>query len=370
MNRKAFGVGVIDFFSGCGGTSAGLRKAGLKIVLGIDNDPDAGYSFAANFPESQMLRRDVRYLETAAINDAIMAANEPFLLFSACAPCQPFSKQRRGRRAQDPRANLLSQFTRFIRRYRPEYILVENVPGFQSLSADQGPFAKFQKALTDMKYEVDTGVVDCRHYGVPQQRNRLILLASALGPIRIPPGTFSPDKPHASFATVRDWIGHLPPIVAGETHPVVPLHRAAGLSSLNLQRIRATPEGGGREHWPRRLLAQCHRGGYDGHIDVYSRLSWDGSAPGLTTRCISFSNGRFGHPDQDRALSVREAALIQTFPLDFHFIGSLNSMARQIGNAVPVLLAEAIGAAVLKHAAKRYRARQVWHPSRSTVQET
>jgi len=152
---------------------------------------------------------------------------------------------------------------------------------------------------------------------------------------------------------VREWIGDLPPIGAGEEHPTVLHHRAAGLSSLNLQRIKATPEGGGREHWPRRLLAQCHRGGYDGHIDVYSRLSWDAWSSGLTTRCISFSNGRFGHPDQDRALSIREAALLQTFPAEFRFIGSLNSMARQIRNAVPVLLAEAIGAAIIEHVAER-----------------
>jgi DNA (cytosine-5)-methyltransferase 1 len=200
--------------------------------------------------------------------------------------------------------------------------------------------------LAELKYAVDVRVIDCRDFGVPQRRNRLVLLASKLGPIILPSGTYGTGRQNSSFTTVRDWIGNLPPIRAGEEHPSVLHHRAASLSPLNLRRIRATPEGGGREHWPQGLLARCHRGGYGGHIDVYSRLSWDLWSSGLTTRCISYSNGRFGHPDQDRALSVREAALLQTFPAEFTFTGSLNSMARQIGNAVPVLLAEALGVTV------------------------
>jgi len=150
-------------------------------------------------------------------------------------------------------------------------------------------------------------------------------------------------------ATVRDWIDGLPAIAAGCTDSDDPDHRAAALSATNLRRIAATPEGGGREAWPRSLLLDCHRK-FEGHSDVYGRLAWDRPAAGLTTRCISYSNGRFGHPNQDRALSVREAACLQTFPRRYRFVGSLESKARQVGNAVPPLMAKAIGKAFLAHA--------------------
>ena len=150
---------------------------------------------------------------------------------------------------------------------------------------------------------------------------------------------------------MRDWIGDLPKIAAGETHPTIPDHRAAGLSAQNLKRIRATREGGGNRDWPDELRLKCHEDA-TGYSDVYGRMSWDRPASGLTTRCISYSNGRFGHPEQDRAISVREAACLQTFPMDFQFAGSLSSMARQIGNAVPVRLAKAVGRHVAKHLAQ------------------
>jgi DNA (cytosine-5)-methyltransferase 1 len=148
---------------------------------------------------------------------------------------------------------------------------------------------------------------------------------------------------------VREWISGFPPIAAGETYAEIPNHRAARLSELNLERIRATPPGGGRFDWPEELMLTCHLGEYNGHTDVYGRMHWDRPASGLTTRCISLSNGRFGHPEQDRAISVREAASIQTFADDFVFFGSLNSMARQVGNAVPVLVAEVFGRYFLTH---------------------
>lgn len=150
-------------------------------------------------------------------------------------------------------------------------------------------------------------------------------------------------------ATVRDWIGGLPTIAAGCTDPGDPDDRSAALSTMNLRRIAWTREGGGREAWPKSLLLDCHKG-FDGHSDVYGRLAWDRPAAGLTTRCISYSNGRFGHPDQNRALSVREAACLQTFPRRYRFVGSLESKARQVGNAVPPLTAKAMGRAFLKHA--------------------
>ena len=227
--------------------------------------------------------------------------------------------------------------------YKPEFVFVENVPGLQRLSGEQRVFGRFLAALEELGYKHSHEIVVSQNYGVPQRRRRLVLLASLLGPIEFPSRTHGPGTPHPEYETVRSWIGDLPPIEAGETHPDIPNHRAAGLAAVNLERIRATPEGGDRRDWPHHLQLQCHLKGYEGHTDVYGRMRWDQPATGLTTRCISLSNGRFGHPEQDRAISVREAACLQTFRLDFVFHGSLRSMAQQIGNAVPVRLAECFG---------------------------
>lgn len=162
--------------------------------------------------------------------------------------------------------------------------------------------------------------------------------------MHIPAPTHGPDAPEGGYTTVANWIKDLPEISAGQTHPSDPDHSAAKLADINLQRIRATPEGGSRDSWPRSLWLECHKN-YSGHSDVYGRLAWNKQASGLTTRCTSYSNGRFGHPTQDRAISVREAACLQTFPRSYEFTGTLTSKARQIGNAVPPRMAEAFGKA-------------------------
>ena len=318
----------------------------MDILAGIDIDPDAAQTFAHNFPEATSLCADITKLRTRSLRSVIRDSAP--LLFSACAPCQPFSKQRRGRSTKDGRVPLLLEFVRFVRYFRPTYIFVENVPGLQSLSADFGPFPMFVRRMTALGYRLDAQVIESCDYGVPQRRRRLVIVGALQSSIAVPRPTHGPASRN-SYSTVWDWIGDLPPIQAGETHPKVRHHRASALSPMNLRRIRATPEGGGREHWPPELLLQCHADEYDGHTDVYGRMRRHALASALTTRCISLSNGRFGHPLQDRAISVREAACLQTFPRRFAFFGSLNSMARQIGNAVPVLLARQFGHAFRRH---------------------
>ena len=197
-------------------------------------------------------------------------------------------------------------------------------------------------------------------FGGPQWRPRLILLASRRGTPAFPATTNGGGGTLPDYSTVRDWIGDLPPIGAGERHPDDPDHQASKLSSLNLERIRRTPEGGGRADWPSRLRLGCHDrmlrdAGVEGHSDVYGRLSFDKPASGLTTRCVSYSNGRFGHPVRDRAISLREAARLQTFPASFRFEGGLGSKARQVGNAVPPLLAERFGLALLASEKRRLK---------------
>jgi len=337
-------IKVFDFFSGCGGTSAGLRRCGMDVVFALDFDPEAAQTFRRNFPKTDFALADVTDYPTSSIVPLVKAlrSEDHLILFSGCAPCQPFSQQNGHRHENDERIPLLTHFGRFIAAHRPDFVLIENVPGIQSVSTNSGPLPKLLRLLTKLGYQIASGIVECCDYGVPQTRKRFVLLASLLGEVKLPEKTYGPGTKHPNFSTVGEWIKDLPPIKAGETHKTIPNHRASGLSTLNLARIKATPVGGSRSDWPTELRLSCHSG-HKGHTDVYGRLRANQPASALTTRCISLSNGRFGHPRQARAISVREAARLQTFDDDFIFEGSLNSMAKQIGNAVPVLLARKLG---------------------------
>ena len=345
---------MFDFFSGCGGASRGFQDAGMDVVFGLDWDADASETFNQNFPKATFKSKDIRKLDEDSLHKLVAEQRPHPVLFCGCAPCQPFTKQNttRPKPDEDDRVPLLLEFLCFIRRCEPDVVFVENVPGIQNVHPDSEPLRSFLRGLTEAGYSEPTcESVALKRYGVPQGRRRFLLLASRRGPIALPPQTHGPGTPNPEFATVRDWIGDLPAIQAGEVHPEIDDHRAARLSALNLKRIRATPEGGGNRDWSDELRLKCHEGA-TGYSDVYGRMSWDRPASGLTTRCISYSNGRFGHPEQDRAISVREAACLQTFPMDFQFAGSLSSIARQIGNAVPVRLAKAVGRHVTKHLAE------------------
>jgi DNA (cytosine-5)-methyltransferase 1 len=352
-------IQVADFFCGGGGTSAGFRHAGLQPAVGIDSDPDAAKTFKANFTSAHFLETDIRDLHADEVSPFL--DHRQLRLFCGCAPCQPWSKQNGHRRQRDGRTDLLLEFGRFVDWHRPELVFVENVPGLQNPKQANGPLARFLSLLDAAGYSTHVGVVNALQYGVPQYRRRLVVLASLLGPIDMPQPTHGAGPDLQPYATVRDHISWLPALGAGEDHPDVSHHRAMNLSEQNRRRIRATPISGGRLHWPASLQLECHANGHEGHTDVYGRMHWDRPAPCLTTKCISLSNGRFGHPTQDRAISVREAACLQTFPRDFGFSGNLASMARQIGNAVPVLLAERVGHAFCQHVEARSTASQSAH---------
>ncbi|MBF0310161.1 MAG: DNA cytosine methyltransferase [Magnetococcales bacterium] len=341
-------IDFFDFFSGCGGSSCGMQSAGLAVRFGLDIDPDARATFTSNFKDAVFLCDDIKNIHENQLNELIGKKRNNPILFGACAPCQPFSKQNRQRSCKDERRSLLSEFQRFVQKYQPEYVFIENVPGIQTVDEEVGPFADFLKLLSELEYYYNHRIVMACHYGVPQNRPRMVLMASRLGRIAIPERTHGPGTSNPDLPTVREWIGKLPAIAAGEIDDSIPNHRAARLSDLNMKRIKATPIEGGRSDWPLELRLNCHDN-HRGHTDVYGRMHWDKPASTLTTRCISLSNGRFGHPEQHRAISVREAACLQTFPMDFVFHGNLNSMARQIGNAVPVRLAEVFGKAFLAH---------------------
>lgn len=340
-------IDVYDFFSGCGGTSAGLRKAGLNPVLAVDFDASALETFAHNFPNAVPILSDIRRLGTSDIEHLFDRNRKKPVLICACAPCQPFSKQNRQKKPLDTRVSLLSHLSRFVNRFRPELLLVENVPGLKGRAGDpDSPLAELIAMLKELGYEYDTQIVFAHDYGVPQSRRRLIVVASLLGPIKVPQATHGKGRePHR---TVKDAIGWLPPLEAGCSDTSLPNHQAANLVAINIERIRASRPGGNWSDWPEHLRLACHSK-VDGYSDVYGRLEWDRPAPALTTRCTSYSNGRYGHPEQDRAISAREAACLQTFDIDFEFIGNKVSVAKQIGNAVPVRLAEAIGLMFKSH---------------------
>lgn len=330
-------VRVVDLFSGAGGTSCGLRQAGMMPVAAVDIDAGALATYARNFPEARTFAADIRTVAVEEISAAVAKTDGSLLMLAACAPCQPFSKANRQKREGDARAGLLGEVVRFVDGLEPHFILIENVPAIrQQDRPSEGPLHSFLQRIGELGYHSAVETVQVADYGVPQHRPRLVVLASRLGPVSLPAPTHGAGR--HPYATVRDAIAHLPAIAAGGEHPEIPNHKASGLSETNLRRIQAIPPGADRRAWSDDLKLACHEG-VDGYTDVYGRMAWDRPAPALTTRCNSISNGRFGHPCQHRAVSAREAAALQSFPDDFVFVGSMEAVSRQIGNAVPPLLA-------------------------------
>jgi DNA (cytosine-5)-methyltransferase 1 len=235
----------------------------------------------------------------------------------------------------------LGAFGQLVEAIQPGQIIIENVPGIAKVDGFS-TYRRFLKILAANAYQIAEGVLDAKHFGVPQTRRRYVLIAVRGRAASLPAAEFG--RGLREYVTVRQAIAHYPPIEAGERDPLVPNHEAAAIAPINLRRIRSTPhDGGDRRSWPAELELVCHKGNYDGHTDVYGRMAWDRVAPTLTGRCNSISNGRYGHPCQDRAISLREAASLQTFGDAYVFCGKHQHIARQIGNAVPVKFGEALG---------------------------
>jgi DNA (cytosine-5)-methyltransferase 1 len=335
-------VGV-DLFCGVGGLTHGLTKAGVMVRLGVDLDPACRFPMETN-NSAKFLEADVDSLLPSDVQMAFGDAQ--ITLLAGCAPCQPFSSYAHSAKRVAPHGDweLLKSFSKLVIAVRPTLVTMENVPPLQK----QQIFKDFVAELREAGSDLDFKIVDGRDIGLPQRRQRLVLVASLLGPIVIPDA----DKPRA---TVRDTIEDLPPLAAGKSDPEDPLHAAASLSELNLARVRHSKPGGTWREWPSNLVSACHsrRSGAT-YPSVYGRMEWDMPAPTMTTQCYGFGNGRFGHPEQDRAISLREAAMIQSFPKDYAFVPegapiNFNSLGRMIGNAVPVLLGEFIGEILVAH---------------------
>lgn len=337
-------VSAIDLFCGAGGLSRGLQEAGVRVTAGVDLDARCQYPFEANI-EAPFLRRNIADMTIKALEPLWIDGTVRVL--AGCAPCQPFSSHRRGAdTSEEVRWALLARFSDLVTAALPEIVTMENVPRLQSAQI----FHDYVAALKRAGYYVDWRSCYGPEFGLAQTRRRLVLLASRLGPIQVPTSLIG-----ASQRTVRDVIGGLPPIAAGECDPADPLHRARRLSDLNLRRIRASVEGGTWEDWPDELRSPCHRRESGKSFrSVYARMSWDAPGPTITTLAHNYGTGRFGHPEQDRALSLREAALLQGFPADYTFVRDgdpveMAPLGRLIGNAVPPPIAKAIGLAILNH---------------------
>ncbi|MBO9497583.1 DNA cytosine methyltransferase, partial [Thalassotalea sp. G20_0] len=254
-----------------------------------------------------------------------------------CAPCQPFSKYSQGRdTSKDGKWGLLHHFADLVGDLCPDLVTMENVPEL----VRHAVFHDFVEELTRQGYHLDFKVVDCRLYGLPQSRQRLVLLASRFGRVTVPGATHNTDQ----FVSVREAIGSLTKLKAGEQDQNDPLHQCSRLSPLNLKRIRQSKPGGTWRDWDPELIANCHKGDKGKtYGSVYGRMSWDAPAPTMTTQCFGYGNGRFGHPEQDRAISLREAAIFQSFPPNYRFTRPddpvyIKVIGRLIGNAVPVKL--------------------------------
>lgn len=338
-------IAAVDLFCGAAGLSYGLKQGGITVVAGVDLDPACRFPFETNIG-ARFLEQDVGTLSGEALKKLFGDAKVRVL--AGCAPCQPFSGYTTKRRKIDGRWQLLLEFLRLAKATRPEIITLENVPRLSHLPL----WTKVVQGLEAVGYHVSWGVVDASDFGVSQRRKRLVLLASRLGAIDLP-------KPRNKTApsTVRHAIAKLPSVGAGIRNLSDPLHASRALTERNLRRIRASRPAGTWREWPTELVAECHRSQTGKtYPSVYGRMSWDSPAPTITTQFYGFGNGRFGHPEQDRAITLREGALLQSFPAKFHFVPpgarvNFREIGRLIGNAVPPALGKAIGLAIVDHVA-------------------
>lgn len=336
-------IRAVDLFCGVGGLTHGLARGGVEVVAGYDLDPTCKYAFEVN-NKATFVEKDVGKLTASEITDRLGA--NAITLVAGCAPCQPFSTYSQTGRAERSNADwgLVANFGRLVHEVQPHLVTMENVPALRNHPV----FTEFVQALEG--YAITYRVVQCAMIGVPQTRKRLVLVASKLG--TEPP---SLDWHDGGQITVRQAIASLPALRAGEGSHDDPLHVACRLSRVNLRRIRASRPGGTWRDWPYDLRAPCHRKATGETFPaVYGRMDWDEPAPTITTQCFGYGNGRFGHPEQDRAITLREAAILQTFPNNYRFVKNgervrFAQMGKLIGNAVPVQLGEKIAQTFRAH---------------------
>ncbi|MFC1508284.1 DNA cytosine methyltransferase [Candidatus Omnitrophota bacterium] len=335
-------IKAIDFFCGAGGVTCGFKQAGIDVLGGLDIDIACKETYEQN-NNTKFLLTDISKMKKSILKKEFgIRQNDSDLIFIGCSPCQYYTNLKTDKTKSKESRMLIDDFREFVDYYKPGYVFIENVPGFEK--KDDSPLMKFKQFLEDNNYHVVAKVLNAKYYGVPQNRRRFVLLASRLkSEIKLPEEDKDTDN------NVRNSIGDpktFPFIEAGHKDNSQFKHWAARLSKRNLKRIRKTPmNGGSRKAWADNpeLQLECYKN-HLGHWDVYGRMQWEKASPTITTRFNSYSNGRYGHPEQDRAISLREGATLQTFPLVYIFYSdSQTKIAKMIGNAVPPELARRIG---------------------------
>jgi DNA (cytosine-5)-methyltransferase 1 len=348
-NSMTFGsrrLEAVDIFSGGGGLTTGLRQAGFSVVGAVEVNLHAASTFQANHPETRLFVQDIRHLKG---HDLLALTEKGELdLLAGCPPCQGFTTLTAKYRRTDPRNELVNEMLRLIEEVRPRAVMMENVPGL----ATRG------KALLDpmidrlrgLGYYPEVKVLQVADYGVPQFRRRLVLLAGRGMKIPLPKPTHSRyGAIGQKWTTVREVIEGMPvPLTLSEAKakggfPPLSWHIVRDMTQRNVERLKAAMPGTSWQNIPEELRPDCHKGGYVGFPNVYGRMSWDDVAPTITGGCTTLSKGRFGHPEKDRTISVREAARLQTFPDDYIFdTPYMDHVCVIIGNALPCLFAKVL----------------------------
>lgn len=345
MAKEQSQPAAVDLFCGAGGLSYGMKQSGIRICAGIDIDSACKYPFEANVGAT-FYRADAADLTPQFVESLFPNDGSPKVL-AGCAPCQPFSSYSHTNQQGDNRWRLLSKFGDLVKYILPEVVTMENVPGLVRHKV----FEEYVQTLKDAGYQRGYKIVRCVEYGVPQTRKRLVLLASRIGKIKLGP----PTHVESEYVTVEDTIRSMKSIKAGESLATDALHKASSLSETNMKRMKNSIPGGTWMDWDIRLRVACHaRETGRSYSSIYGRMEWDKPAPTITTQFYGFGSGRFGHPEQDRAISLREGALLQTFPPSYSFVPDgedvyMKRVGRLIGNAVPVKLGAAIGRCIAQH---------------------
>jgi DNA (cytosine-5)-methyltransferase 1 len=337
-------ISTVDLFCGAGGLTYGFEQSGLPVKAGYDIDPACKFPYERN-NKAKFILEDVSRISKDDLEKHFAESTVRVLV--GCAPCQPFSSYARRYSDKGAKWKLLQDFARLVQECEPEIVSMENVLQLKHHSV----FTEFIQSLKNLNYSIESHEINCLDYGIPQARKRLVLLASKFGEVEL----IAPTHDEKSYETVRGAIEYLDPLDAGQVSAIDRIHQCSKLSDLNLRRIRASKPGGTWRDWSQDLVAKCHtKKSGKTYPAVYGRMEWDRPSPTITTQCFGFGNGRFGHPEQDRAISLREAALLQTFPANYEFLPHdepvvFDRIGRLVGNAVPVKLGRVIAESILSH---------------------
>lgn len=341
---------LVDFFCGAGGMSCGFSQAGVKVIAGIDIEKQFEATYLANNKDAKFINQNIiQYQPEDLRADINIEMHDDNLIFIGCSPCQYWSKINNNKHKSSYTSNLLFDFQRFIKYFMPGHVVVENVPGLLK-EKNNHVLLTFLDFLTFNGYKYEYKIVRTDHYGVPQKRNRFVLIASRLKKFIV-----FPESEERDDLTVRNFIGKqkgFPFLEAGHIDSENFMNNTASLSLKNQERVELTPhDGGDRMSWKDNpdLQIPAYEGKDHYYRSIYGRLWWDRPSTTITTRFIATSCGRFTHPEENRGLSLREGATLQTFPDDYKFVGGLVSISKQIGNAVPPEMARRIALSIINN---------------------